>query len=488
MANYISDSDVEEVVSPAPSRLKPRVVRRPVPVRTQSATSGQDSTFAGAISDSDSSDADDDDFFRLNRAPSATEEESEKAATLGNSPGTTPRQLSTDNNIVSLENSDSDAEAEEQDSIKHSTSAKRRHDSEQNGEQERRVRSRSVSLTPPPEAARVNGGAESERLETDHKEPVESFVLESESETEEQSRAAEDFGTSDLDPALQAVIQSEAMTPSRGGSVGPANQLASPQPYANSPATRTHHNAVLEKVQIEFRFIFDPEFLASELPCIWEQKRWGRIKSTSAKTIEKKLNGQIAIIAFTSELVANVLKAYSDAFYIDVLATDPVLMNGTMRVFPTSTVASLGSDLAFYIKVFPRSVYNRWHEQEILEKTQLAMEQEQARRDMENALQKHTASGIGLPDLDGTDVQESGTAATAGGIRIKVRDRAGKDTLLLVTTETSVETVIKNYRQLAKLPETTRIQLEFDDEVLNPSDTIGDTEIEDDDMLTAIWK
>ncbi|KAJ2628058.1 hypothetical protein H4R22_004095, partial [Coemansia sp. RSA 1290] len=244
------------------------------------------------------------------------------------------------------------------------------------------------------------------------------------------------------------------------------------------------------KVQIEFRFMFDPEFLASELPCMWEKQRWGRVKPTSTKTIEKKLNGQVAVIAFTSDLVANALKAYSDAFYVDVLATDPVLMNGTMRVFPTSTVASLGSDLAFYIKVFPRSVYNRWHEREALEKARLAQEREQARKDMEmvRALQEHAAAH-GVDELQDSDENEQpGDAPAAGGIRIKIRDRAGRDTLLLVTAETSVETVIRNYRQLAKLPEATSIQLEFDDEALDPSDTIGDTEIEDDDMLTAIWK
>ncbi|KAI9468368.1 hypothetical protein LPJ79_004140 [Coemansia sp. RSA 1821] len=488
MVNYISDSEVEEVVSPAPAQIRPRVVRRPVPVRAQSAASGQDSTFGGAISDSDGFD-DDEDFFRINRAPSATEEEIGEAAM----PKKTlePREPPSDSHIVSLENSDSDGEADEQDNErpkKHPAGEKRRHYAEGNGEQERRVRSRSVSLTPPPEAARNH--AESERWETDQREPTESFVLDSESEAEH-AKPAEEFGssedTSDLDPALQAVIRSEAMTPSRG-SVGPAQQTL--QPHANSPATRTQRNAVLEKVQIEFRFMFDPEFLASELPCMWEKQRWGRVKPTSTKTIEKKLNGQVAVIAFTSDLVANALKAYSDAFYVDVLATDPVLMNGTMRVFPTSTVASLGSDLAFYIKVFPRSVYNRWHEREALEKARLAQEREQARKDMEmvRALQEHAAAH-GVDELQDSDENEQpGGAPAAGGIRIKIRDRAGRDTLLLVTAETSVETVIRNYRQLAKLPEATSIQLEFDDEALDPSDTIGDTEIEDDDMLTAIWK
>ncbi|KAJ2450429.1 hypothetical protein EV183_004303 [Coemansia sp. RSA 2336] len=479
MVNYISDSEVEEVESPAPAQIRPRVVRRPVPVRARSATSGQDSTYGGAISDSDGFD-DDDDFFRLNRAPSATEAESEET---GGSKTTETRERSINSQIVSLENSDSDGEAGEpgdEDRKENSAGEKRRHSEEAADEQERRVRSRSVSLTPPPEAA--NAQPETDRS-NGHKDSVEGLVLDSESDAE-QTRQAETYESSedasDLDPALQAVIRSEAMTPSR--------QV---QLHADSPAARVQRNAVLEKVQMEFRFMFDEEFLASELPSMWEKQRWGRVKLTSSKTIEKKLNGHVAVIAFTSDLVANALKAYSDAFYVDVLATDPVLMNGSMRVFPTSTVASLGSDLAFYVKVFPRSVYNRWHEQEALEKARLAQEREQARKDMEmvRALQEHAAAH-GIDDHGVDELQDAGENEQTGesGIRIKIRDKAGKDTLLLVTAETSVETVIKHYRQMAKLPETTSVRLEFDDEALDPGDTIGDTEIEDDDMLTAIWK
>ncbi|KAJ1756877.1 hypothetical protein LPJ54_006690, partial [Coemansia sp. RSA 1824] len=66
-----------------------------------------------------------------------------------------------------------------------------------------------------------------------------------------------------------------------------------------------------------------------------------------------------------------------------------------------------------------------------------------------------------------------------------IRDKAGRDTLLLVTAATKVQAVVENYCKLAQLPPNTRVRLEFDDEALDPNDTIGSTEIEDDDMLTA---
>ncbi|KAJ1931403.1 hypothetical protein FBU59_006725 [Linderina macrospora] len=77
---------------------------------------------------------------------------------------------------------------------------------------------------------------------------------------------------------------------------------------------------------------------------------------------------------------------------------------------------------------------------------------------------------------------------SAGTIRIKIRDREGKDTLLRVAPATLVQTIIDHYRQIAQLPETTTVALEFDDERLDPGTALEDAEIEDDDMLTAICK
>ncbi|KAJ2417804.1 hypothetical protein GGF41_005296, partial [Coemansia sp. RSA 2531] len=65
---------------------------------------------------------------------------------------------------------------------------------------------------------------------------------------------------------------------------------------------------------------------------------------------------------------------------------------------------------------------------------------------------------------------------------------SGKDTLLLVTTATTVQAIIDNYVNMAGLSAKTAVTLEFDDERLDPSSTIGDTEVEDDDMLTAFWR
>ncbi|KAJ2826193.1 hypothetical protein IWW50_002489, partial [Coemansia erecta] len=498
-----TDSEIEEIVTATPSRFKPRVVRRPVPVRAQSMQ---------ANNGGDDSDDSDEDFFRLHQG--APEEDANSTASDGNSshgggdkqqtPQAT-RDIAANVSVVDLDDSDDeDSEDENIDddddddddigfySQESSTGGKRKHLGGDTGG--RKVRSRSVSLTPPPEAPGARNG---HSVSAHPSQTSGSVHVVEESDACSLLDTSAHWSTRELDPSLQAVIQSDA---------APAHtsRISSSSPHIlDSPSTlRTTapRPIALEKVQVEFEFIFDETFLDHELPQLWDPQRWGRVRSRT--TIEKKLSEHIAVVAFTSDAVDKALRAYSDIFVVDVMATDPVLlMDRTMRVFQMSLLASLGDKLAFYIKVFPRSVFNRRRQKELLEQEQLAIEREQARRDLEmvqelrqNAAQTDDGDDEDIMYSDGEAGNDGGDggaaaapAATAGGIRIKIRDRAGKDTLLLVTAATGVGVVIENYRKLAGLDASVNVRLEFDDEALDPSTTIGDTDLEDDDMLTAYW-
>ncbi|KAJ1719574.1 hypothetical protein LPJ61_006284, partial [Coemansia biformis] len=268
----------------------------------------------------------------------------------------------------------------------------------------RQVRSRSVSLTPPPSLepqGRTNDSPDDRGYQHSRNEPGDVYILDSDSEPSVQpvrsSARRLDSDISSLDPALQAVFRSGETSSSRAGSAtamgagnldhvrSPGSFRSSPQPDPAAAATmsRARPSGVLEKVQVEFQFMYDDDFLNYELPAFWEAKRWKRVKIHERNKVIKKLSERIAIIVFTSDTMDKALRAYAGAFAVDVLATDPVLLNRTMRVFPTSTLASLGDKLAHYITAVPRSVYNRMREKEALEQAQLAREREQAQRDFE---------------------------------------------------------------------------------------------------------
>ncbi|KAJ2318112.1 hypothetical protein GGI00_006652, partial [Coemansia sp. RSA 2681] len=288
----------------------------------------------------------------------------------------------------------------------------------------------------------------------------------------------------DLDPALQAIMQdSDAM--------------------ARQTSARPTTSALPEKAvttHVEFTFIYDDDFIAHDLPQIWDPKRWKKISPKQRPQIVKALDARMAVLVFVTDTMEKALQAFSDKFAVDVVATDPVLTINSMRVFPTSTIASLGIRPVYYVSVYPRSVFNRERERDGMERTRRAMEKEQAQRDLEMAQTLLGSTHATSDDMLLIDDDDSHAARDAQNdlnaplgdagksMRIKVRDKSGKDALLLVTSATAIQAIIRNYISMAKLDPNTSVSLEFDDERLDPSTTIGDTEIEDDDMLTAIWR
>ncbi|KAI8319084.1 hypothetical protein GQ54DRAFT_329774 [Martensiomyces pterosporus] len=553
MSCVSSDSEVEEI-APKP-KFKPRPVRRPTPVRAgnrNSETTAQKDSGLRAqssyLSDSDGSSSEeayDDDFFRLRPPVNIQEPEEDtvtamRAAEEAKAASVEPQKQaalvtlqiadadgSSDDGLTNAGNDvdDDDSDVEEltggaSDAQKNNL-GKRKNSGGDGVTGSRKRRSRSVSLTPPPETqpptlpvAAHTGAANTTAS------PSESNVLILDSDAEPDSelrlqcrRQRQTAHIDSLDPALQAVIQDSdhlsshaAGTTSKGmlsarssfqadESRPPYTQAGTTAAAAMGTPSRAQAGTDLLKIQTEFQFMYDDEFLNLEVPAMWDAKRWRR----RTKVIQK-LNERIAVVVFSSDTMGKALQAFSDNFAVDVIATDPVLMSNSIRVFPTSLVSSLGNKPVLYIKVYPRSVHLRLREKEALERARHAMEYEQAQRELQLTRELQRATGADALDLDqDIDVPESLGGVGGGGsvlntnqdgagaaaVRIKIRDRSGRDTLLLVVATTTIQSIINNYREMAGIPESTKVTLEFDDEKLDPGDTVGDTEIEDDDMLTA---
>ncbi|KAJ2371924.1 hypothetical protein GGI05_007728, partial [Coemansia sp. RSA 2603] len=315
------------------------------------------------------------------------------------------------------------------------------------GESEgRSKRARSVSVTPPPDTSVQPAAPKRPRNERTRATPAEPIYI------------ASPPDTSDLDPSLLAAIIS-------GGSA-PDSSV---------------------KVQIEFRLAYDDHFLSSEVPLTWDARRWGRVKPHESQKVRKKLDEGIAVVVFAGDTVGRALQTFSDNFRVDVAAMDPVLMQGEARVFLTSRVASLGSAPVHYVRVYPRSVYMRLRAREEEESRRREAERQEMCREMEIARElRRNASVEEVEDVeDAEQQQEQEEGPPEGAIRIKIRNKDGKDQLLMVMPTTTVQSVVDSYRAMAGLPADASVRLEFDDEKLDPSLTIADTEIEDDDMLTA---
>ncbi|KAJ2426191.1 hypothetical protein GGF41_002149, partial [Coemansia sp. RSA 2531] len=466
MSFVISDSEGEDTHPAPPPKFRPRVVNRPTPVRARRASSSTNTSkgkeVAGGaaalhLSDSDDdedSGSDDTSFFRMGR-PSlgltsaidandsdGSEREAPKAPSV--SP---PPQVTTDTRLESIDYSDSDSQDDDNVGNRlqqhYGSAEKRKHsDNSDQADHSRLRRSRSVSLTPPPEPHRASTTL-GQKTRQDSTEP-DVQVLDSDSDTDIVATASTSLSqrlrmeeSLDLDPALRAIVQSSSAT---------RRQTA-------RPATT---DIEVAKAHIEFHFIYDEEFLQYDLPRIWEHKRWGQVSLQNRPKVTKRLDARIAVVVFMSETMEKALQTFSDHFSVNVVATDPVLMMNSMRVFPTSTMASFGIRPVYYVTVYPRSVFNREREREALERARRAMEREQAQRGLEMAQTLHQSADATeshpLPvddDLQSAGDSQQGLGMLPGNtgkpLRIKVRDKSGKDTLLLVTTATTVQAIIDNY-------------------------------------------
>ncbi|KAJ2721486.1 hypothetical protein GGI07_003939 [Coemansia sp. Benny D115] len=492
MAANNSDSELEVVL--AEHSAKPRATPRPTPVRRRLVAGrgngeNKSDSLESSTSDSDDDDGSSDDasFFRLRGRPSDVRRPEELEA--GTSSTETPHSLKRAqepalqhssppvvNDVLSEASDSSPSEASDTSDGEAEVAASKKRKQLYADKQPRSKirRSRSVSLTPPPGALLLQQQKEEEREATQSSSDSDVCVLESDGGSsplclEPQDPRPHNSGLDleSLDPSLQAVI---------GGGGSSGGGLAS--------------GSMPEKVQVEFQLVYDEAFLAVDVPATWVAKRWPRIKQHDRAKIEKKLSSRIAVVVFSTDTVRRALQAFSDNFPVDVVATDPVLMQGTTRVFLTSRLASVGNQPVHYIKVYPRSVFNRMRESAALARMQKEAELEQMQRDRELVRElKESAGSEGLGDMSSEAVdailKETGAPA---GIRIKVRSRAGKDVPLMVTAATKIKAIIDNYRRLAGLDEGVQVSLEFDSEKLSPESTVGETEIEDDDMLTAYCK
>ncbi|KAJ1723053.1 hypothetical protein LPJ53_002579 [Coemansia erecta] len=462
MSAVSSDSEVEVV--PSPPKITPRAVRRPLPAR-----SSHDNDGGSSSSDSD----DDVSFFTYRRPPvtladlpepNASGERAAEGKNGNVEPLHGPRGAFSDSsdsgNVV--DSSDSDSEVEEVNgSEAHSGGrgrgrgggAKRRRHSggsdDDSGAEGQSKRSRSVSVTPPPDTS----------VRPAPRAPIRNMLARA--FPAEPISVPESTDTSDLDPSLLAAI------------------TAASTPGATDPA-------LAEKVQVEFQLVYDEQFLSADVPLTWDSKRWGRVKPHESQKILKKLNERVAVVVFASDPVAKALQVFSDNFPVDVAATDPVLVqSAATRVFLTSRVASLGKAPVHYVRVFPRSVYGRVKAHEALVSRQREAEREEMSRDMEIARELRRNVGADEVEVVDEEQQQQEEGPPEGAIRIKIRNKEGKDQLLMVMPTTTVQSVIDNYRKMAGLAEDAAVRLEFDDEKLDPASTIGETEIEDDDMLTV---
>ncbi|KAF8938148.1 Protein esc2 [Haplosporangium gracile] len=154
-----------------------------------------------------------------------------------------------------------------------------------------------------------------------------------------------------------------------------------------------------------------------------------------------------------------------------------------MRLMPSSTPAALDFPARVIIDAYNQDAYKYIKEQENLERSRKLAEMER------QAAEAAAAAAHELQQQQGGD--EGGEQHNDAGdasedyIFIKLRGKDTADQKIRVKKTTTVHAILSHYKSIKQIPTSTAVKLEFDDEALDPTTVIGNTEVEDDDMLVV---
>ncbi|KAG0041671.1 hypothetical protein BGZ83_001457 [Gryganskiella cystojenkinii] len=185
-------------------------------------------------------------------------------------------------------------------------------------------------------------------------------------------------------------------------------------------------------------------------------------------------------------------------WYGQVKQVDPSTLVFTFRstrLIPSSTPGNLDFPDRSVIDIWGVEAFKYVKEQEALERNQkleqLDRQAEEARLAEEARIQEEAAESRALRRAQGEEVEEEGNAEEDDEekeveyIFFKIRGKDIADEKIRAKKSTTVGSIINHYKKLKRLSPEAVVKLEFDDEAMDPSMTLGDTDMEDDDMLVA---
>ncbi|KAG0304961.1 hypothetical protein BGZ97_001284 [Linnemannia gamsii] len=158
-----------------------------------------------------------------------------------------------------------------------------------------------------------------------------------------------------------------------------------------------------------------------------------------------------------------------------------------IRLMPSSTPAALDFPARVIIDAYSQDAYKYIKEQETLERSRkLAdMERQAAEAAAAAAFEQQQQSGGGGDGGEQHGDADVGDDTSDEYIFIKLRGKDTADEKIRVKKTATVHAIISHYKSIKRIPASTIVRLEFDDEALDSTTIIGNTEVEDDDMLVV---
>ncbi|KAF9970031.1 hypothetical protein BGZ73_007392 [Actinomortierella ambigua] len=178
--------------------------------------------------------------------------------------------------------------------------------------------------------------------------------------------------------------------------------------------------------------------------------------------------------------------------------SDLIFTYRNMRLLPSATPRSLSMPSVVVLDIYTEAGYKFMRQQADEERARWLLERSQ--QEDEASPSKNGARNVSIASDDDNSVPNDAHPATVQQdedgedqensedsefLFIKIRGKDTTDERMRVKKSTTVAAISNAYKKLKKIAANTIVRLEFDDETLPPQSTMADTDVEDDDMLTA---
>ncbi|KAF9935108.1 hypothetical protein BGZ75_002160 [Mortierella antarctica] len=348
---------------------------------------------------------------------------------------------------------------------------------------EKSKRKRELSLTPPPELP-----TQYRRVDPVYPHPSTSIGL---------IDLDDDNGRNDdLDPELASIAAQitstsqqsvEGASPAGAGSASSqqglsqssVSQISNSQPSASSPAFTTIPTTNDTASQGSTSALASQGDDGSESELVNILLMWMEHPQTANEPpysplhaeVIAKLKTPIKVVVKANKSFRDMMEHYCRLKYLPM--SEVVFTFRNARLMPSSTPQSLNFPQYAVIEVYKNDTYKWLKDQRAMKLEELERQEAELAR-----MQAPTDSS------ESSATQQDSEDADAGQfLYIKLRGKDTTDLKIRVKPSTTAEAILSHYKIQKKMDADVLVKLEFDDEVMDPSTTIGSTDIEDDDML-----
>ncbi|PVU94250.1 hypothetical protein BB559_003043 [Furculomyces boomerangus] len=285
-----------------------------------------------------------------------------------------------------------------------------------------------------------------------------------------------------LDPALMEVVKSHKKHQKyklSGSTIKNENSLKSKLDTENQlPSIINLDEDENESINLILNLKLDTNFLNDEIKNT-SAFHWNKESLVFNNDFDFEKMESLKITMASNDTFLKTLETLRLQLMIPFDTSRLVLVYDNVKVYPTVTPRAISTSETIEMDVYPTNVYNRFVKKQ--------------KNNFEQVISDPPTLADMTLESDDLDLNVDSEAldaikankTTEETFKIKIRSKLGKDIYMDIAKSVKISFVIEAYKKACELGNEVKVKLSFDDESLNPNDKIGDTEIEDDDMIMA---